>query len=271
MKKITILFALLMLTSISAQDLDTIVNVGDYNMHFIIKKGKGNPIVFESGSGNDATIWKDIVNPIAEKTNTTIITYDRIGFGKSSIQKNAQHKEHGILSNVTALEKGLLKLGYAKNITFISHSLGGFYTRLYVARNTKRIKSVIFLDASMPSFYTKDFMNRMNKIMSTAFLTKIKSSSIGLYHELKNINETVRFIKSIDFPNSIPVLSLEAEKAFNPLKNESDGFRWKKSHADFTSKNNNRERLEIKASTHYVFKSQSKMVINKISDYYNKN
>jgi pimeloyl-ACP methyl ester carboxylesterase len=240
-------------------------------MHFIIKKGKGNPIVFESGSGNDATIWKDIVNPIAEKTNTTIITYDRIGFGKSSIQKNAQHKEHGILSNVTALEKGLLKLGYAKNITFISHSLGGFYTRLYVARNTKRIKSVIFLDASMPSFYTKDFMNRMNKIMSTAFLTKIKSSSIGLYHELKNINETVRFIKSIDFPNSIPVLSLEAEKAFNPLKNESDGFRWKKSHADFTSKNNNRERLEIKASTHYVFKSQSKMVINKISDYYNKN
>jgi pimeloyl-ACP methyl ester carboxylesterase len=271
MKKITILFALLMLTSIPAQDLNTIVNVGDYNMHFIIKKGKGNPIVFESGSGNDATIWKDIVNPIAEKTNTTIITYDRIGFGKSSIQKNAQHKEHGILSNVTALEKGLLKLGYAKNITFISHSLGGFYTRLYVARNTKRIKSVIFLDASMPSFYTKDFMNRMNKIMSTAFLTKIKSSSIGLYHELKNINETVRFIKSIDFPNSIPVLSLEAEKAFNPLKNESDGFRWKKSHADFTSKNNNRERLEIKASTHYVFKSQSKMVINKISDYYNKN
>jgi pimeloyl-ACP methyl ester carboxylesterase len=260
-----------MFTSISAQNLDTIVNVGDYNMHFIIKKGKGNPIVFESGSGNDATIWKDIVNPIAEKTNTTIITYDRIGFGKSSIQKNAQHKEHGILSNVTALEKGLLKLGYAKNITFISHSLGGFYTRLYVARNTKRIKSVIFLDASMPSFYTKDFMNRMNKIMSTAFLTKIKSSSIGLYHELKNINETVRFIKSIDFPNSIPVLSLEAEKAFNPLKNESDGFRWKKSHADFTSKNNNRERLEIKASTHYVFKSQSKMVINKISDYYNKN
>jgi pimeloyl-ACP methyl ester carboxylesterase len=271
MKKITTLFALLMFTSISAQNLDTIVNVGDYNMHFIIKKGKGNPIVFESGSGNDATIWKDIVNPIAEKTNTTIITYDRIGFGKSSIQKNAQHKEHGILSNVTALEKGLLKLGYAKNITFISHSLGGFYTRLYVARNTKRIKSVIFLDASMPSFYTKDFMNRMNKIMSTAFLTKIKSSSIGLYHELKNINETVRFIKSIDFPNSIPVLSLEAEKAFNPLKNESDGFRWKKSHADFTSKNNNRERLEIKASTHYVFKSQSKMVINKISDYYNKN
>ena len=88
MKKITTILVFLVSLSVSAQEIDTIIDVGDYHMHFIIKKGKGNPIVFESGSGNDATIWKDIVNPIADKTDATIIRYDRIGFGKSSIKNN---------------------------------------------------------------------------------------------------------------------------------------------------------------------------------------
>ena len=273
MKKITttILITFLMNISISAQELDTIINVGDYNMHFIIKKGKGNPIVFESGSGNDATIWKDIVNPIADKTNATIIRYDRIGFGKSSIKEIAKNKKHGILSNTIVLEKGLQKLGYTKKLTFVAHSLGGFYTRLFTARNSRKIKQVIFLDASMPSFYTDDFMNRMNKVMSPEFLTKIKKSNTGLYHELLNINETVQLMHKTKFPRKISVLNLEASKAFNPLKNEADANRWKKSHHDFTSVNSNRESLEIKDSSHYIFKSQPSIVITKIAEFYNRN
>jgi pimeloyl-ACP methyl ester carboxylesterase len=271
MKKITTILVFLVSLSVSAQEIDTIIDVGDYHMHFIIKKGKGNPIVFESGSGNDATIWKDIVNPIADKTDATIIRYDRIGFGKSSIKNNAKNKKHGILTNTIALEKGLQKLGFTKNLTFVAHSLGGFYTRIYASRNSEKVKQVLFLDASMPSFYTKDFMNRMNKLMSPEFLTKIKTSSVGLYHELLNINETVRLLKTINFPNSIPVLSLEASKAFNPLKNEEDAIRWKKSHQNFTSKTSDRKSIEIKDSSHYIFKSQPEVVIQKISEYYNKN
>jgi hypothetical protein len=268
--KITVTLALFIIASISAQELDTIISVGDYNMHFIIKKGGNSPIVFEAGSGNDATVWKDIVNPIAEKTDATIIRYDRIGFGKSSIKKEALNKKHGILNNVIALEKGLLKLGYAKELTFVAHSLGGFYTKLYASRNSEKVKQVVFLDAAIPSFYTKDFMSRMNKVMSQEFLTKIKGANIGLYHELLNINETVVLMKSFEFPNSIPVLSLEASKAFNPLKDENDAVRWKKSHTDFTSKNSNRESFEIKESSHYIFKSKPQIVIDNISKYYNK-
>ena len=130
MKKITnnimILIAFIMSTSISAQELDTIINAGEYNMHFIIKKGTNNPIIFESGSGNDASVWNDIIDLIAKKTNATIITYDRIGYGKSRIKSNSTKKTHGILANVIALEKGLEKLGYKKELTFVSHSLGGF-------------------------------------------------------------------------------------------------------------------------------------------------
>lgn len=37
---------------------------------------------------SNATIWKNIVKPMAEKTNATISRYDRVGFGKSRIKQH---------------------------------------------------------------------------------------------------------------------------------------------------------------------------------------
>ena len=269
MKQFTILIALFLITTISAQDLDTIINVGNYNMHFIIKKGTKSPIIFESGSGNDATVWNDIIDSISKKTNATIITYDRVGYGNSHILSKDKNNKHGILNNVIALEKSLMKLGFNRNLTFVSHSLGGFYTRLFSSRNPKKVKQVVFLDASIPSFYTKNFMNRMNLIMSSDFINKVKQSSLGMYYELLNINETVELLRKIKFPKSIPVLSLEASVAFNPLNNENDALRWKQSHKEFTSKFSNRKSIEIEKTSHYIFKSKPQIIIKEIADYYN--
>jgi hypothetical protein len=39
-----------------SQTKDTSVDVGQYKLHFNIIKGKGIPILFESGSGNDGSV-----------------------------------------------------------------------------------------------------------------------------------------------------------------------------------------------------------------------
>ena len=101
-----------------SQSKDTLVDVGQYKLHFNIIKGTGTPILFESGSGNDGTVWKELIQPIADITGTTIITYDRAGLGKSEIKtidnnnNNNDFEEHSILDNVIALEEGLKKIGY---------------------------------------------------------------------------------------------------------------------------------------------------------------
>ena len=77
-------FAVFYCFSTQAQTLDTLVDVGGYTLHFIIFKGKGIPILFEAGGGEDATTWNKIIRPVAERTATTLITYDRAGFGKST-------------------------------------------------------------------------------------------------------------------------------------------------------------------------------------------
>ena len=68
-----------------SQTIDTLVDVGNHKLHFNIIKGKGIPILFEAGGGNDGTVWNSILKPIADITGATIITYDREGFGKSTV------------------------------------------------------------------------------------------------------------------------------------------------------------------------------------------
>ena len=106
--------------------------------------------------------------------------------------------------------------------------------------------------------------------MSPKFLENIKKSNLGLYYELLNINQTVQLMQKTSLSKSLSVLSLEASKAFNPLKNEDDALRWKQSHKIFTAKSSNRKSIEINDSSHYIFKSKPDIVISKISDFYNK-
>lgn len=104
------------------QTIDTLVDVGGYKLHFHIIKGKGIPILFEAGGGEDATTWKNILKPIADVTAATLITYDRTGFGKSTFDVN----KHGILNGIKGLETGLQKLGYDGNMMLVAHSQGAY-------------------------------------------------------------------------------------------------------------------------------------------------
>ncbi|HKG08352.1 MAG TPA: alpha/beta hydrolase [Pedobacter sp.] len=70
---------------VQAQEIDTLIDVGGYKLHFHVIKGKGTPILFESGGGDDASIWNALLPNIHKKLGATLITYDRAGFGKSTI------------------------------------------------------------------------------------------------------------------------------------------------------------------------------------------
>ncbi|PIB28028.1 hypothetical protein [Maribacter sp. 4G9] len=74
--KILLIFVLSLALPIRGQD--TLVDIGGYNLHFIIVKGDGIPILFEAGGGNDASVWNGILDKIHEVTGTTLITYCRL-------------------------------------------------------------------------------------------------------------------------------------------------------------------------------------------------
>ncbi len=91
-----------------SQTIDTLVNVGNHQLHFKIIKGTGMPILFESGNGDDGTVWEKLLKPLYDSTGATLITYDRAGLGLSEIGTlNISFKKE-----IKDLEGGLNKLGY---------------------------------------------------------------------------------------------------------------------------------------------------------------
>lgn len=248
-----------------AQNNDTIIDTGKYNLHFSIIKGKGTPILFEAGSGNDGTVWKSIAKQVAKITGTTVITYDRAGMGKSKIKdSNLNTTNHKIQDGVEALELGLKKLGYDNEIILVAHSFGGLYTTLFTTRNKSKVSHVVFVDASISSFYTQTFVEQLNKMAPGSFLNQLKKQKSGLFYEIKNFDSTLSLLSKTKFPKTVPVIDLVASNPYNPFKNETDKNRWFKVHKQFTDESPNRELFIINKANHYAFKSNPNMVVFQI-------
>ena len=49
-----------------SQTVDTLIDVGTHKLHFNIIKGKGIPIIFESGAGNEVTVWNELLNSLSQ-------------------------------------------------------------------------------------------------------------------------------------------------------------------------------------------------------------
>jgi pimeloyl-ACP methyl ester carboxylesterase len=76
-------------------------STNEKKLHFQIMEGRQDDIIlFESGGGNDSSVWNDLLAPIAEATGATLITYDRPGLGSSEV--DPQH--HGLTSDLERLE-----------------------------------------------------------------------------------------------------------------------------------------------------------------------
>lgn len=222
--------------------IDTLVDVGGYNLHFTIVPGKGTPILLEAGGGNDGTIWNNITHPIAEITGGTIITYDRPGLGKSTIDST----KSGIENDIQGLKTALTKLGYGSGIMLVSHSLGGFYNTLYASRYPKNVKAIVFIDANHPCFFSEEQLLNM------------KAS--------KNFRNMVEVVKRRPLPFDIPVTDIVSEKTL--FEGTPDADRWKACHKEFVSASPLRKGIVAYETGHYIFRQNTQLVINAIVTLY---
>lgn len=212
-----------------SQTIDTLVDVGNHKLHFNIIKGQGIPILFEAGGGSDGTVWNSILRPIADITGATIITYDREGFGKSTINTlETEVSKHGMLNRILDLETALKKLGYNKQIMLVSHSYGGYFTTLYSVRNPNLVKSIVLIDVNhnfMDKFVESDLKEQ------ELLIPEWKKNNLGIYYMATNIRETVKMMNEISIPKNIPVVDLVS--GIQSFKETEKIEYWKECHKKF--------------------------------------
>lgn len=239
---------------LNSQTIDTFVDVGGYKLHFNIIKGKGTPIIFESGLGDDGTVWKGILNSIHKVTGTTLITYDRAGFGKSEVnRKEKDISKHGINNTINELEIGLKKLGYFKDVILVGHSYGGSYAKMFASRHPDKVKYLIMIDSNPVSVVTDD--------MNPEPMER-DENNLGFYYFTHTVRKSNDLLRKTKIPFSIPVIDIEAENLYTNDKKIIERFR--NAHENFVNKASNRIKIRAKGSSHYIYSDNPSLVINTI-------
>ncbi|GGB20280.1 alpha/beta fold hydrolase [Puia dinghuensis] len=244
--------------SLQGQTLDTLVDVGGYKLHFVIFQGKGIPILFDAGGGEDATSWNKIIRPIAERTATTLITYDRAGFGKSTFNNT----RHGIADGVIGLETGLKKLGYTGDIMLVAHSQGGLYAQLYASRHPDEVKAAVLIDATTTCFYNEKRLAATQQMIDQGNTDEVKASHPGTYYQGADFSNNIVLVSEFAFPNTIPVTDLVADHP--PFQDSADINDWKRCHQEFAAASSNRTGILATGCGHLIFNDNPALVINAI-------
>lgn len=242
--------------------LDTLINAGPYRLRFKILKGTNPPVLFESGGGLDSSQWDSIATVVHEQLQATVITYDRAGFGKSSLDTT----HYSILDETESLEAALVELGYQQaDFLLVGHSLGGFYNRVFAARHPQQVKAIVLLDPRIPS---RQDMKLARDYFQTLNRKDFEAEYMSLYCLLANMEHMSDYVRQLPLPEHIPLLDVMAENG--PFTEKSQNDRFKADQRRLVRGYKNRRLLLAKGSSHNIPSDKPGLVIEQIRDYYGK-
>lgn len=247
-------------SSATAQILDTIINTGTFKLHFRIAKGKGVPIVFEAGAGDDGSVWKSLIDPLHNSTGAPLITYDRVGFGKSPLDTIGLN----INNEINSLGIALNKLGYSENYFLVGHSFGGAYTITFADKNQGKVKGGVMIDITAPNFMTEEFTNALVNSFGSK-LDEAKISNPGQYYQWINYKASITQLRASASSLIIPLTVICAEQS--PLTGD-DNLAWRAGQKAFAAQRPNRKFVLAVNTTHYIFWDNPKLVIDQITTQY---
>ena len=265
--KVKYLIVLLILASfasvLKSQTIDTLVDIGNQNIHFNIWKGNGIPILFESGGGNDGNIWLNLANEVHSITGNTIITYDRVGYGKSEFSSNLPDNKKALITHgISALENGLKKLDLFHKLILVGHSYGGYYSTYLASTNPSKVKGIVLIDAVTSCFHTEAFIAKQKIERTNEWLDNIRKQSEPLYYECLSNIETIAIMKNHSVPFHIPVINLVAEHP--PYEDAKENERWKTCQQEFVSASQNRKGMVASNCGHYLHFDNAKLAVDAI-------
>lgn len=252
---------------LKSQNIDTLIDLGGYKMHFVIWEGQGTPILLEAGGGNDASIWSSMAEEIHRLSNATVITYDRAGYGQSTYNPTFDNDEkaridHGML----ALRSGLEKLNLHDSLILVGHSYGGFMITLYSSLFPESIKGMMLIDASLACFYTEEYIEHVKAERTEAWLANIKNLSPPLYYECLANEASIRIMKEVSLDVNVPIVDLVAENP--PFERAADNERWKVCHLQLANENDNINGTIVSNTQHYLHFDLPALAINGLLQLY---
>jgi len=238
------------------QSQGRMISVGKHQLHVNVMAGTGIPIIFESGAGNDASVWNDLLPLVRKEIAAPLITYDRAGFGKSEIDTS----NINLPQEVQDLEMLLSKLGFEGPCVFVAHSLGGNYAMQFIKNNKYPVKAAVFIDVVTPYFMTEE-RARQTKALFLKDLDAIKVESLGFYHLVLNYEHTSSVMQQVSRAIDIPLTIIGS--GLTPFEG-ADRDMFIAGLKQFADSGKDRSYIFVDHAQHHVFYDEPQLVSNEI-------
>lgn len=271
MTKFCIIFALSVL-SFSACHKDpnpdvnfkeTRINLNTHKLSaFSVIKNAKYLVVFETGLGDDHTIW-DQQNLLSQTSGLSdILLYDRAGYGNSEngpaprdIEKLTDELTHVIDS-----------FSNGRKVILVGHSLGGMIIRDYAVKNPAKTAALLFVDPS------HEFYNQPTQAIEDMIYDAFNSAygaNFGGTMEARSLIEDSAYLDNLpDLPN-IPVIVLTSMKVDETHPVE-DRQHWYAAHELLKTGLTDFTHISTTASGHYIMVDEPALVWNNLKILINK-
>jgi pimeloyl-ACP methyl ester carboxylesterase len=124
-----------------------LIDIGGHRLHAILM-GEGEPtVVFESGAGNEGSVWTLVQREVAKHTRA--VAYDRAGMGWSDSGPTPRTTE----TYATELRTLLDRSGIGAPYVLVAHSLGGLFANQFASMYPDDVAGMVFVDAGYKATY----------------------------------------------------------------------------------------------------------------------
>jgi hypothetical protein len=162
-------------------------------------------VVFESGLGDDHSVWikKNIISKISALSD--VLLYDRAGIGKSG----AGPKPRNISRLSSELDSVINKFSNGRKVILVGHSLGGLIIRDYAIKNPEKTAAILFVDPVHESY---NHFSQANEDTIGNSMKRFFGPNYDGVSEAGELIEDLQYSSTLqDLPN-VPVIVLTSMK-----------------------------------------------------------
>ena len=247
--------------------VETLVQVGKYRLNFQVIEGGDLTILLEAGGGMDSNEWNNLAPELARKTGSTIVSYDRAGFGKSDLPETP----HDMREEVEWLWQALQKLKLDKDLILVGHSFGGWMIRLIASEHPDAVRGIVFVDP-----FTNEFVDLLgveyldNHPMAGKLpfdtsqpdkLTKFQRAAVRMTGD--GLKPKIEIMRKTSIPPDIPVVVITSGRPFLPKTEEQEA--WRLSHEQMTASIEGAILVVAEESGHMIPMSQPDLIMEAVT------
>ena len=218
------------------------VDVGQYRLYASIYGKKEPNVIFDSGSGDDSTVWHAVAPEVSKFAR--VVIYDRAGLGKSDSKPGNDRisSEDSIEALHTLLKTENINPPYI----LVGHSRGGLNMQLFAEKYPHEVSGMVLIDPVSRDQNSHD---------------RDPPKTSNYYREAISFDESREQVKKAGkFPN-VPLIVLTAARQHGDAKRE---ILWRQWQQGITKLSPQGKQIFAWNSGHYIQKQQPELVIDAI-------